>query len=779
MRSLAVLLASVLWVCTARAEQIAGVVLDANGQPAAGASVSAAAIFHAPPLRLSTTTDAQGGFRLDLPPLTGSKRYALAVRWQRQGADLTEVSDGSGKEVAIAGQALPPVIVRLRPAGALHGKLLRTEDDGPIAGARLFIDTGEVLVTDERGGFELLGLPMAAHSLILAAPGRVRQYVLFDTTLEPEAELEIRLPRGAVLRGRLLDEQSQPIQGAYLTRSSSGTALTLNGWNELADDQGRYEYGGLAENRLFYSLTATAPGYESVEVTSEIDDPTLVIDRDIRLKKRDAKNELETRKSAELPTVPPRELPRRTLQGSVHDPDGNSLADADVRWGTYLWDATVKNAKTDRDGRYALAGVPGGKGAMLVLADGFAPQFVPVGEEDDLVNVRLSRGVTVRGTVKSSSGKPVAGVQVVPQTSCQETGYCNPIWLSDRETRTNDAGEFELTAIPEAGVTFDFLKDGYSDKRDVTLNSAEADNKIVLETGGGVCGRVVDEAGQPVRNFKIRVMIPRVRKDTEMVGGYYAGYDWYGVLFTRNNGEFLLTDVPAGAWMRLVVSSPDHGVAIVDRAPTAPLDALLGAENLLITLKPFQALNVKVTATATGEPLPRALVSLLEDEIQFENGFSWGYHDLWAERRHADRAGTAHFGQSACEDGTLFVRSPGFARKRVTWTDHSQNVTVSLDPAAVVRGEVKLGESLLSDGIVRLVSATNDFLSVDLKESGGKFEFPELPAGECALSVSGSVNQVLDTRRITVKPGEARELVIVVKPEKKTEKPPGIPVDKP
>ena len=110
--------------------------------------------------------------------------------------------------------------MRLRPGGTLGSKLLRAEDDGPIAGsAQLFLDTGEILTTDQQGVFTVSGLPMKDHSLIPVAKGRVRQYVLFDTTLRTNAELELRLPRSALLKGRIIDEQGKTIPGAFLRRN--------------------------------------------------------------------------------------------------------------------------------------------------------------------------------------------------------------------------------------------------------------------------------------------------------------------------------------------------------------------------------------------------------------------------------------------------------------------------------------------------------------------------------------------------------------------------------
>ncbi len=66
--------------CHGRAcgDPLAGVVLQEDGQPAAGAHVSAAVIFHSPPWRATSTASDDGTFRIDLPPVGGSERYLIA-----------------------------------------------------------------------------------------------------------------------------------------------------------------------------------------------------------------------------------------------------------------------------------------------------------------------------------------------------------------------------------------------------------------------------------------------------------------------------------------------------------------------------------------------------------------------------------------------------------------------------------------------------------------------------------------------------------------------------
>lgn len=753
-------------------DDLVGVVLNESGAPAPLATVTAAGIFVSPPRRITVVTDDQGRFRISLPKTSGYVSYGLAVRWRNQGCDLTRLPDANGKDVGIKGQLLPPCTIRLRTEGRLRGRLLQGEDDRPISGGRLFLDTGEVLTTDTQGVFDVAGLPMKDHSAICVVPGRARSYVLFDTSKRPEAELNVRLQRGATAKGRVLNEEGQPIDGAYVQYSVSGTALALNGFDEPCRADGSFEFC-VSPRRLFYYLTAYAPGYESFDFKIQPTSAADVFDQQIRLKKRPVPTAAATATTAakEAPAAKPEEptgvLPRKVVTGVVRGDNGAPVKGARVRWGRYPYDQSVPDVLSDAEGKYQLKNVPQSAGALLFIASEYAPQFVPVAATNEQADVDLTRGLVLQGVVKGSSGAPVAGVQVVPVTHCFETGLSNLIWLTEIGTSTNEKGEFRIAAVPTTGVMFDFLKEGYSEQRGVGLQLDKSQNEITLSAGGAADGIVVDDKGQPVRDFRIRVHFPRNRTREEPVGGYFAGFSSLGITFTRDDGQFVFTDLGAGTWMRLIVTAPGIGQGVIDRVQAVPFDQLTSPPKLTIKLKPFVPISVKVVSAVTDQPVANAVVGLIEDELKGTGAFRWGDDDLSLTRVRTNSLGEARFDEPGADDGTLVVSAPGFAGQRLNWNETERDFKIVLQPGCTLSAQVRLKGKPLAEGYVHLYTKDREGFGSSFVEFPGQFKFDGLPAGPYDLTIYDRNGDKLHSREVTVTTSELRLEPIDVTTEQK------------
>ncbi|MDB2687551.1 carboxypeptidase regulatory-like domain-containing protein, partial [Mariniblastus sp.] len=614
------------------------------------------------------------------------------------------------------------------------------------------------------GAFSIDGLPMTEHSLIAVAPGRLRQYINFDTTKRPDAELELRLSRGKSFSGKITDEDGTPIPDALISRSTSGTLLTLNGFDQACENDGTFKYDGVGLLLTSFDAYVKASGYVTQDVFIDLTKQTLP---PIRLKKAAVKNVaaddaagLEAngkpnRQNARLTT-----MPRKTFRGIVRDNAGKPVSGAEVRWGSIFKQSIADRAVTDSDGKFVMEQVPAGEDAVLVIADGFAPKYKAVPattkKPSPEVEVVLDRGKQVRGVVINADGQPMADVDIFP---LGYFGGMGRIWIGERVAKTNEKGEFKIDAIGE-GLRFDVLKKAYTEKRNLEFVYGDLRNEIVLEPAGAIVGTVVDENDKPVRNFNVRLEIPREHDQDEKCGNYYAGFGWYGVSFTRDDGTFVLSGMNADHWMRLIVRAPGVGFAIVDRSPSEPLDQLSPFDQNVIRLQQFKPLSVHVIHADSKKPLPDATVIFLEDEPDFPYGFNWAYDGRKKKRFATDESGTAVFSEPACNDGTIAVSAAGYARKHTSWSDDTNTVTIELVPESTLSGTVHFRERPVEVGFVGL---TNDIDQVSsIINSKGEFSFDQIAPGDYELVTADLNGEETYKQQVTVKEGEAKDIQIQI-----------------
>jgi len=743
------------------AAELQGTVLSADGSPAVGATVSAAAMFYKPALRHQAKTDARGQFRFDLRPLTGAQRWSVCARLGRLGG---EVNDAFGTVRVEAGKDPAPVVIRLVERGEVRGHVLQAEDDRPISGVKLFLDSGEVLTTDDAGRFVAGGLPLKSHSLIPVTPGRIRQYVLFDNSLRPDAELDIRLERGGKITGRIVDEKGLPIPGAYLTRASSGTALTLNGWDQLCQPDGKFVYDGLYLEKLFYNLEASAPGFVSEELEQPQSRPgqpdsvaVFQLKREATPPVADAEREPRATDQRRPATA---KLPRREIKGVVTGPTHKPVVGAVVRWGATMYEDTQRQTRSDKDGVFRLPDVPDRDGYITVMTDDYAPQFAEAKQGKTELSVALEIGQVVRGIVRNAAGRPVQGVDVVPVLGSPDPLLCNPLWLTERRTTTDADGRFKIGGLPTIGARFDFLHEYYSDQRSVSLRLGGEENEVKLVAGGGIRGTVLDPSGKPMRDFRIRLEIPRNLQPGEQAGGYYAGFDWYGASFTSADGTFVLSNVPAEAWLRVHAMAPGYGQAVLDRVQAKPLDALPPATDLTLQLTAPHSLRVQVVTEFLQKPVPDAVVTLIDEHLGLDGRFNWGYDNLWGQRGWADKDGLAAFTSLAFAEATVVIESPGFARQRFGWRKGEKELRVTLAPEAVIAGIVRKEGQPLGNYYVRLTSGASDSCSATVEPKDlGKFAINQLPAGEYTVEILDE-RMTLNKQVLTLAAGEKRAISV-------------------
>jgi hypothetical protein len=210
-------------------------VLDEGGGPVAGARVTLEG-------SRSTTVDTKGRAEIEDAPAQEVKAVVRA----RGYLDTTVVIPAGETET----------VVTLRRGAGVVGDLLLTATGAPPATAHVEIRSGESRSTrritiGER--FELFGLQPGRTRLRIDAPGALP----FTTPDHDLAEGEtwdfgvVWLEEGFSLRGRVIDEEGQPVEGATTRALRTGEfgpvmAFVMRNWDEATTDaDGRFVLEGL------------------------------------------------------------------------------------------------------------------------------------------------------------------------------------------------------------------------------------------------------------------------------------------------------------------------------------------------------------------------------------------------------------------------------------------------------------------------------------------------------------------------------------------------------
>jgi beta-lactamase regulating signal transducer with metallopeptidase domain/uncharacterized GH25 family protein len=654
-------------------EKVTGQVHAADGSPAGGAVVWATKYSRGPLEHRETVADARGRFSLEL----GAGTWRIRARRGTQGGEAA----GQHEDVhIIPGYSPGSVAISLEERGTFRGRLLEAETGKPIPGGRLFLDAGFVLTADARGRFQVGGLSRKDHEAYAVAPGRMRMRVLFDTTGRADTELDVPVPRGPRIVGRVTDADGKPIPGAYIGRPTSGSTFSIRALYLACDRDGRFEYDDAVAADQPTRLWAVAPGHVAEDRTgvhAPSGDKPLVLN--FRLRPSPGTPAGDRAPGAEK---------RRIVSGVVQGPKAQPVSGVVVRWGYEPYSSAI-STRTDGEGRFRLV-VPDKENMLAVLPRDLQPAFTRVAAGgNQVVKVTLRAGHRARGRVLDDNGKPIPGVWVVPWVSAPDPRLVSRFWLTEAEVRTDPDGKFEVKGVP-AGAAFDFLKNGLSDLRDHYLDLGRDDNRVTMQYGGAITGRVLDRHGKPIRNFRVLVDFPRKQKEGDRRDGFFAGYVGIGVRFTSDDGRFVLTGVGTGSVYRIKVLAEGHGEAIADRVLAVAVNRVTNTRPVTLKAGPPHRLRIRALTTE-GKPIPQARVTLVDGQLRLDESFRWGDDDRsWAGtiRARTNADGIAGFPALSFGGATVLVRAPGFARHRVAWRDGQKELKCEMPREAVLAGEI-------------------------------------------------------------------------------------------
>ena len=278
------------------------------------------------------------------------------------------------------------------------------ENGKGVANAKVQVD-GVSATTDDKGYFELVGVPAGRQSLTIqeTAQTKTQQGISVEISETPRQDLgsfEVVEKLGSV-SGSVKDQDGDPVKGAKVVIDDGKG----NRVETTTDDNGKVNVDKLPAGD--YTVTVEADGYS----------------------KGESKVRVNPGESASFPEVRVKQLPG-SVSGSVKDQDGNPVEGA-----TVVIDDGKGNrfeVPTDRSGNVDVQDVPAGDYTVTVTADGYNGGSTSVTVKPDeaatIPEVRLQEKPQPTTTTKPTTSAPK------PTTSKPTTSAAKPTTSAAKPT---------------------------------------------------------------------------------------------------------------------------------------------------------------------------------------------------------------------------------------------------------------------------------------------------------------------------------------------------------
>lgn len=719
--------------------EVTGLVVDPGGRPVAGAKITT--YFD------SGTTDHEGRFRV------ACSSASRMIRGKVLGAGFPELQFS----VPIEDEALLDAGKLVLERGLRLAGRVVDEDGAPVSGAvvspswlgygkRLEYATTE---TADDGSFELDQVEDEERlSLSVLAEGYAHtQFPIERERVDEEHELV--LPRGGVVRGVVVNAQSEPIDDAWVCVGFSPSGIPRV--DARSNSAGEFELTAVPSGKQL--IHCVLSGHVTVSFPIEVPSGGAVLDS------------LELRMET-----------GHSLAGVVVDEHGAPLpwvyvyVEGRRRGGREAYVANL--APSDAEGKFRVEGLPEGPVTLGFLEGGYSryEETFQTLDRDDL-RIQLTRAGKLAGrVVDGNTGKPLESFTirfVNPELEPGEErlyGYWAR-WSDPGVSFTGTDGEWFTDGEDfESGkwVGIEARAEGYGPTIATRVQSApEFDpDALILRMfpGGTVEGTVVDqETGLPVAGASVR----RVTAAEP----YSQRKDEY-TLWTETDpdGRFLLEDVPAGE-MWLVVEHTDHVLT-----KDGPFEVLEGGGRVTrrVTLGSGSTVEGRVLAP-DGSPVGDAQIELTALET---SGQKWASQET---RTLSDGS----FRIDAVLPGTYYLRwTEARGRHRCSRIQRvvevregaSNSFELALTGSATLSGTLRIeGEFPDLVTVLATLDGENHELSDGSKYAsrsvaafvdGPEFRFEGLEPGEYSIHVFGTGDEIGGGGQAVLSPEQTQPLII-------------------
>ncbi len=245
--------------------RLAGLVVDEQSQPVPRAQVELTSQkgleedpYHRPIGRRVTreaVSDADGRFQIAAVPAGPAVLTASARGFVSPGEIELELPQRDPSR---------PLVVRLRSGAVLWGRVSTTSGEG-VAGARV-VAGDAAAASDAEGSYRLSGLAEGEQRVEVQHPSyrRLARTVQIDAG---ENRLDIELPAGVSVDGRVVDAGRDPVAGAEVRLRSEGPGGRFD-YRSRSDADGQFRLEPVAAG--LYRLEATAPDRSTGELPQAV-----------------------------------------------------------------------------------------------------------------------------------------------------------------------------------------------------------------------------------------------------------------------------------------------------------------------------------------------------------------------------------------------------------------------------------------------------------------------------------------------------------------------------
>lgn len=534
------------------------------------------------------TTDLDGVAKIG-PIIPGSYRLATLAPGY-----ATEYST-----VNIDAETLFRTRIALRRGASVGGRVIDSSGR-PVSGAQVVFEgvaewsqradpARDGVVTGTDGEFRFQALPAGSFRLTARhegyAPGH-SAIVSLDGKTAVEG-VEIALGTGAVIRGRVVSLEDQPIAGATIRIGSDVQSVLPGGQRQLySDEKGRFEARGLQPEptRLIAFHETGASRVAVVDLSSE------PYEREVTL-------ELEITDRISGVVVDPSGEPLESVQVTAV-PDVRAGAQIDRRAAGLR---TGVHALTDVEGRFLLVGLAPGPYLLTASPPGRSERNVrlqtpvPASTGDRDVRIVIEADGAIDGRVVFDDGTPVSSfvVELSTARSAAPTSVVPAL---------NAEGTFQVNDLPPQTYDVKIRGSGFVEKvlfEVVVLSGRRTDvGTIEVLRGRAISGRVVRD-GQPVPGATVRAGTAMFGDGASLkAASAPPGADDARQAVSDEEGRFALAAIGLGN----VFVAADHP----EQGRSRPISLRVNnesVEGVLLSLEPTGALSGKVRKGTSPMPL--------------------------------------------------------------------------------------------------------------------------------------------------------------------------------